>query len=242
MIAKQSVDYKVEAEQLATTCKQGCGDADACHRLFVLALRERGIIDAQETLHLATTLCAKGDKLACGLGVAVGIEPVSALGDPIATRTACLEKKDKATCEMIIAFQAIAGGGNTAAGAADVLKAACEAGVTESCEQLVRDKAADQPTIDRVTAACTSESDPDACAAIGKPIDPKALCTRHDFQACEAMGDTTGFAASASGSGGKVQRLKELAQLLPPIVKACGEKDQVACDALAKFSRPNACK
>ncbi|MFT3696179.1 MAG: hypothetical protein QM831_23775 [Kofleriaceae bacterium] len=243
VVEKPAKDYKTRAEQYAARCKDGCGDADACHELLLLAVRERGIADGQVALSLASTTCAKGDKLGCMIEVLVGVETIGKLGDPAATRSACIDKADKHSCELALAFGAFATGNAQDTAVAQLEASACKAGVLDACDSQVKQLGSGAPKalVDQVTAAC-ADGDADACAALGKPIADAELCSRHDFAACERSGDATAFNINASGSGGKVQRIKELAGVLPSIVKSCGNNEEAACKALARFATPNPCK
>lgn len=232
-------DYKVRADQYAAKCNAGCGDAEACHQVLLLAVRERGVVDGQGTLQLAATMCSKDDKLGCLIQVLVGIESVAKLGDPVATRAACVDHQDKRACEIAIAMAAVQGSANDQA-IAELDAAACKAGLADGCDDQIKrlGSAAPKPLVDQVTAACAA-GDADACAAVGKKLDDKELCGRHDYAACERIGDVAAF--TGTGSDAKAQRLRDVAKMLPPIVKGCAEKDEAACTLLARFSKPKAC-
>jgi TPR repeat protein len=204
-------DYTMANQIHQKLCADGRGDLVACRRLVENHTRHRGELDDPrvDVWKLLTLACQGGDWLSCGAYIPF---------DEAAALAAC-ESDQPAACLAINSMHFMSQSGTLEQEDAERRRRACRGGVLEACLEIVTyagyaDEAPPEEAAAAVTAAC-DQGDADACAALGKPIDPAELCRANDYEACAIAG--------ASDPG--------------PLAKACDHDVLEACESLAFAAR-----
>jgi len=204
-------DYTKANQIHQRLCADGTGDLVACRRLVVNYSRHRGELEDPrvDVMKLLTLACQGGDWLSCGSYVQF---------DEAAALTAC-ESDQPAACLAINSTHFMSQSGTVESEDAERRERACRRGILEACMEIVTyaghaDEAPLDEAAEAVTAAC-DRGDADACAVLGKPIDPAELCRANDFEACAIAG------ASDPGA----------------LAKACDHDVLEACESLAFAAR-----